>query len=66
MAEAAISEAAQLIWANFRDGKQIDVLPASCRPTSRAEGYAAQAEVARLSGQICLGWRIAVTGAARR
>jgi len=39
-------------------------LPASCRPSSRAEGYAVQAEVARLSGQPAVGWKIAATSAA--
>ena len=64
MNQASITEAAQLIWANFRDGTQINALPASCRPSSRAEGYAVQAEVARLSGQPCVGWKIAATSLA--
>ena len=64
MNQASITEAAQLIWANFRDGTQVSALPASCRPSSRAEGYAVQAEVARLSGQPCVGWKIAATSVA--
>ena len=64
MNQAAITEAAQLIWSNFRDSTRIDALPESCLPTSRADGYAVQAEVARLSGQACVGWKIAATSVA--
>ncbi len=64
MNPASITEAAQLIWANFRDETQFRTLPESCRPTSRAEGYAVQAEVARLSGQTSVGWKIAATSVA--
>ena len=61
MNPASISQAAHLIWFNFRDGTQINALPASCLPTNRAEGYAVQAEVARLSGQPSVGWKMAAT-----
>ena len=64
MNHAAVTEAAQLIWSNFRDGTRIDALPESCRPASRADGYAVQAEVARRSGQPCVGWKIAATSVA--
>ena len=64
MNPAAIDEAAQLIWSNFRGGTQINALPESCVPTNRAEGYAVQAEVARLSGQPSVGWKIAATSVA--
>ena len=64
MNTVACSDAAQLIWSHFRDGTQISALPESCRPTNRAEGYAVQAEVARLSGQPSLGWKIAATSVA--
>ena len=64
MKNAAVSEAAHLIWTNFRDGTQINALPESCRPTSRVEGYAVQSEVARLSGQPSVGWKIAATSVA--
>ena len=64
MNPAEISQAAQLIWSNFRDGTQIDALPAACRPSARADGYAVQAEVARLSGQPRVGWKIAATSVA--
>jgi 2-keto-4-pentenoate hydratase len=64
MNHASITDAAQLIWANFRDGSQINALPKSCHPTTRAEGYAVQAELARLSGKSCVGWKIAATSVA--
>ncbi len=64
MNPASITEAAQLICTNYRDETQINALPESCRPTSRAEGYAVQAEVARLSGQTGIGWKIAATSLA--
>ena len=65
MNDAAIQEAALLIWTNFRDGMQINSLPASCRPNSRREGYAVQAEVARLSVQPSVGGNIAATVVSR-
>ncbi len=64
MNEAAIYEAAQLIWTNMSDGTQTGALPASCLPANRAEGYAVQTEVARLSGQQSVGWKIAATSVA--
>lgn len=64
MNKASIREATHLIWTNFRDSTQINALPESCRPTSRADGYAVQAEVARLSRQPSVGWKIAATSAA--
>lgn len=64
MHASALSDAAQLIWSHFRDGTQINALPESCRPANRADGYAVQAEVARLSGQRSVGWKIAATSLA--
>jgi 2-keto-4-pentenoate hydratase len=64
MNDLAITKAAQFVWSNFRDGAQINELPESCRPNTRAEGYAVQAEVARLSGQPSVGWKIAATSLA--
>lgn len=42
----------------------MDELPEPCRPNNRAEGYAIQAEIARLSGQNVVGWKIAATSLA--
>ena len=59
-----IGKAASLLWPCWSDLRRIDSLPPACRPGSRAEGYAIQSEVARLSGQRVLGWKIAATSAA--
>jgi hypothetical protein len=60
----AIHEAASLIWRSWIQSTRIAALPASCCPANRAEGYAIQSEVARLSGQRILGWKIAATSVA--
>jgi 2-keto-4-pentenoate hydratase len=56
--------AAALLWQHWRQCTHLDELPVHCRPGSRAEAYAIQAEVARLSGQNVVGWKIAATSAA--
>jgi 2-keto-4-pentenoate hydratase len=56
--------AAALLWQHWRQCTRLDELPAYCLPGSRAEAYAIQAEVARLSGQSVVGWKIAATSAA--
>ena len=57
-------EAAAILWDSWRSSTRISELPARCRPQDRAAGYAIQAEVARLSGQPVIGWKIAATSAA--
>lgn len=64
MNESAIAEAAQLIWQHWQQGTQMTALPGHCRPENRADGYAVQAEVARLSGQAIVGWKIAASSVA--
>jgi 2-keto-4-pentenoate hydratase len=64
MDPAAIHEAASLIWHSWRNVTCIATLPASCCPATRAEGYAIQAEIARLSGEPVRGWKIAATSIA--
>lgn len=59
-----VREAAAILWDSWRSSTRIDELPASCRPHDRAGGYTIQAEVARLSGQAVIGWKIAATSAA--
>jgi 2-keto-4-pentenoate hydratase len=56
--------AAAILWQHWQQSTRLDELPARCRPGSRAEGYAIQAEVAKLSGQSIVGWKIAATSAA--
>jgi len=59
-----IQGAAAILWQHLQQSTRLDELPAHCRPGTRAEGYAIQAEVARLSGQSIVGWKIAATSAA--
>jgi 2-keto-4-pentenoate hydratase len=59
-----ISDAAALLWRNWHDSTRIAELPAPWRPRDRAEGYAIQAEVARLCGYRVAGWKIAATSVA--
>jgi 2-keto-4-pentenoate hydratase len=56
--------AAGILWKNWREHTHLDGLPPGCRPASRAEGYAIQAEVARLSREAVAGWKIAATSVA--
>ena len=64
MNQSAIAEAAQILWQHWSEGQQMTALPEHCRPASRAEGYVVQAEVARLSGQAVVGWKIAASSVA--
>jgi 2-keto-4-pentenoate hydratase len=59
-----IHAAAAILWQHWRQSTRLDELPVQCRPGSRAEAYAIQAEVARLSGQRIIGWKIAATSTA--
>jgi 2-keto-4-pentenoate hydratase len=56
--------AATTLWQNWNRSTRIDELPAHCRPSDRAEAYAVQAALARLSGQAVIGWKIAATSLA--
>jgi 2-keto-4-pentenoate hydratase len=59
-----ITTAATIIWRNWGQSTRIAELPADCRPANRAEAYAIQAELARLSEQSVAGWKIAATSLA--
>ena len=63
-APEAAAEAARLIWSLWRAGETCDALPASCRPQTAAEGYAAQAQLPHIAGRKVLGWKIAATSLA--
>jgi 2-keto-4-pentenoate hydratase len=56
--------AAAILWRSWQQRRRIDELPADCRPTDRAGGYAAQNEIVKFSGQDVVGWKIAATSAA--
>ncbi len=64
MNQANIQTAAALLWQHWQQRTRMDELPEPCRPNNRAEGYAIQAEIARLSGQNVVGWKIAATSLA--
>lgn len=64
MNQQDIHVAAAILWQHWQQSTRLDELPAHCRPASRAEGYAIQAEVAKLSSQNVVGWKIAATSAA--
>ena len=57
-------EAAALLWRHWQATTRIDALPDACRPATRADGYAIQAELARQTGQSTFGWKIAATSVA--
>ena len=56
--------AAAIIWQAWQSLTRIDELPADCRPADRVQGYAAQADVVRVSGRKVVGWKIAATSLA--
>ena len=65
LAEAtAAAEAARILWEAWLQGARLPSLPERCRPRDRAEGYAIQSELVRLSGQRVAGWKIAATSLA--
>lgn len=57
-------KACALIWRLWQAGEVVPELPAGLRPTTRAEGYRAQAFLERCSSQPLFGWKIAATSTA--
>ena len=57
------TDAAGLLWSHWQAGTTLDALPAPCRPHTRVEGYAVQAQLEALSGRQLFGWKIAATSA---
>jgi 2-keto-4-pentenoate hydratase len=64
MNQQNIRAAAAILWQHWQQATRLDELPAHCRPGTRAEGYAIQAEMAKLSGMSSVGWKIAATSKA--
>jgi len=58
--------AAELLWDCAESGRFIDELSHDIRPTTRAEGYAVQAQWPLVSGERVVGWKIAATSQAGR
>ncbi len=63
MTPQASHRAAQLLWDHWQHTTRLSALPEDCRPRSRVEGYAIQAQMAAISGQNVVGWKIAATTA---
>ena len=61
---ASAREAAQLLIQHHAQGTRLRELPPALRPSSRAEGYAIQAEWVAGSTRPLFGWKIAATSAA--
>jgi 2-keto-4-pentenoate hydratase len=58
------SRAASILWQKWTDSTRIAQLPEECRPSDRADGYAIQRQIALLSRQPVVGWKIAATSRA--
>ena len=59
-----VAAAAAVLFKNWQQRTQIDGLPDHARPADRAEGYAVQKEIVKLSSQKIVGWKIAATSQA--
>ena len=59
-----IQAASRTLQGHWRAGTKFDGLDATQRPQSRAEGYAIQAEIERMSAAKLFGWKIAATSEA--
>lgn len=64
MNQQNIRSAAAIVWQHWQQSTRLEELPAHCRPSGRADGYAIQAELAKQSGQSIVGWKIAATSVA--
>lgn len=64
MNEQAVASAAAILRGHIEDRTRLAQLPGACRPASRADGYAVQAELRRQAQEACAGWKIAATSAA--
>ena len=58
------AEAATMLLSCWRAGTRLAALPGPLRPRTRAEGYAIQSELAALTGDPVVGWKIAATSTA--
>jgi 2-keto-4-pentenoate hydratase len=55
------SQAAEILWSAWRQGRRLEALPDECRPRSVEEGYAIQDALASNHGGEVIGWKIAAT-----
>ncbi len=64
MDKAAAQTASELLVGCWREGKVIEALPPSLRPSNRGEGYAIQTRIEASSAKPLFGWKIAATSIA--
>jgi 2-keto-4-pentenoate hydratase len=57
------AEVADIVWSAWRSGERVEALPARVRPSSIADGWAAQQALTALAGP-GYGWKIAATSSA--
>lgn len=62
--KAALQAASTMLWEHWQQGRRLSELPVSCRPATRADGYAVQALVEARSAFPLFGWKIAATSKA--
>jgi len=60
----ALQDAARSLWIHWQEGRRMPALPDSCRPSTRAEGYAVQEQVMAVAQRGQFGWKIAATSGA--
>ncbi len=56
--------AAELLWGAWMEERRIDAIPEMFRPVTRDDGYLIQSQIAEISGQATVGWKIAATSSA--
>lgn len=62
--ESRWKPASDLLWDHWHQGRRLLELPEHLRPSTRAEGYAIQAQLERRSRHPLFGWKIAATSVA--
>ena len=61
---ASLSQAADVLWDCWQQGRRLSSIPDDIRPRTREEGYAVQALLEERSAAPLFGWKIAATSAA--
>jgi len=56
--------ASDILWGLWNNCERIDMLPSSCRPLTRKDGYAIQSILEQRSNSPLFGWKIAATSTA--
>jgi 2-keto-4-pentenoate hydratase len=64
MTQTDIAAAAGALWQHWQERRRMTALPVHARPSTRAEGYAVQNQLAVVSRQSVVGWKIAATSPA--